>query len=155
METITSKFRNLYIVKLFCGYLAAIFCICICLKFCDGTYPTKEKIAFFFIIVIICFTMAGSFDFLKLTKIILRKNDLEIQAFLGIRNRIIKYNEIVNIERHKIIQQGKAGQISDGFHLSEIILSDESSFILSPDKFENYNELIIFLRSNLNNQHSA
>ncbi|SHI88963.1 hypothetical protein [Flavobacterium terrae] len=99
--------------------------------------------------------MAGSFDFLKLTKIILRKNDLEIQAFLGIRNRIIKYNEIVNIERHKIIQQGKAGQISDGFHLSEIILSDESSFILSPDKFENYNELIIFLRSNLNNQHSA
>ncbi|MGG5578305.1 hypothetical protein ACPDHL_13315 [Myroides sp. C15-4] len=49
--------------------------------------------------------------------------------------------------------QGKAGQISDGFHLSEFVLADKSSFILSPDKFGNYTPLLLAIRRNLDRLH--
>lgn len=150
METITSKFRDLYLTKVICGYLAAIFCIAICLKFCDGNYPTKETTAISVIVVIILFVLAGTIDFLRVTKIIVRNNSIEIQYFLGLRRKIIKYHEIKRINRHKTFLQGRTGQISDGFHLSEIVLSDKSSFILSPDKFGNYNQLLFAINRNLN-----
>lgn len=149
MKVITSKFRNLYIVKLLCGYIIAVLGIYICTRFFNEIYdPIKGKIATVFIILIILFIIAGSVDFLRITKVILKKEELEIQSFFGARKRIIKFTEIVSIERHKIIQQGKAGQISDGYYVSDIFLSDKSSFRLSPDKFENYNELMIFIRNN-------
>ncbi len=154
MESITSKLRNLYVVKLFCGYLAAGFCIFICIKFINKTYSTNE-IVFFFLVVIFCLLTVGSYNFLNLTKVILRKNYLELQSFLGIRKRFIDYTEIINIDRLKAIQHGKLGKISDGFYLSKITLSDGSSFILSPDKFENYNQIIIFIKSNLNSHQNV
>lgn len=51
------------------------------------------------------------------------------------------------------VLQGKAGQISDGFHLSEFVLADKSSFILSPDKFGNYTPLLLAIRRNLDRLH--
>jgi len=149
MEAITSKFRKLYLVKLLCGYLAAIFGVFICMKFIDKTKSTHD-ILFLFLIVIIYFFVIGSYIFLKLTKVTVGRNHLELQSFLGIRKRIIDYNEIVNVDRLKIIQYSKGGQISDGFYSSKITLSDGNSFILSPDKFENYNQMMIFLKNNLN-----
>ncbi|WP_158960631.1 hypothetical protein [Myroides fluvii] len=152
MGTITSKFRNLYILKLIFGYFAAIVSIGICLKFLDGNYyPTKERAALIFIFVIILFVLGGTYEFLKITKIIVRNNAIEIQYFLGLRKRSIPYHEIVRINQHKTFLQGRTGQISDGFHLNEIVLADKSSFILSPDKFGNYPQLIVAIRRNLNN----
>lgn len=149
MVSIISKFRNLYILKLFLGYLATIFGVYICIKFNNRTEST-EGITFLFLIVIFWFLTTGSYNFLKLTKVTLERNYLELQSFLGIRKRIIYYTEIINIDKLKIIQFGKGGQISDGFYLSKITLSDGSSFVLSPDKFENYNQMMIFIKSNLN-----
>ncbi len=152
METLTSKFRNLYILKLIFGYFAAIVSIGICLKFLNGDYyPPKERAALFFIFVIILFVLAGTYDFLKITKVIVRNDTIEIQYFLGLRKKIIAYREIVQINQHKSFLQGRTGQISDGFHLSEIVLADKNSFILSPDKFGNYTQLIVAIRRNLNN----
>jgi|GEM_PF-5772755 len=152
METITSKFRNLYIAKLICGYLAAIFCIGICFKFLNGDYDSsKEKTARFFICVILLLVCLGTLDFLKITKIIVQTNTIEIQNFFGLRKRIIKYHEIVEINQNKSFLQGRTGQISDGFHFNEIILVNNSSFILSPDKFGNYTQLLLAIRRNLTN----
>ncbi|QQU02367.1 hypothetical protein [Myroides odoratus] len=151
METITSKFRDLYITKVICGYLAAIFCIVICLKLYDENDPTKEKSAIFFMGVIILFVLDGTFDFLRVTKIIVRNNAIEIQYFLGLRRKIIKYHEIIKINQRKSYLQGRTGQISDGFHFSEIILANKSSFTLSPDKFGNYTLLLSAINRNLNN----
>lgn len=149
METITSKFRTLYILKLIFGYFAAIVCIGICLKFLNGNYyPAKEKAALFFIFVILLFVLLGTYDFLKITKIIVKKNTIEIQCFLGLKRKIIQYHEITRINRHKSFLQGRTGQISDGFHLSEIVLSDKSSFIVSPDKFGNYSLLLFSINKN-------
>lgn len=80
-------------------------------------------------------------------------SNIEIQYFLGLRKRIVKYHEIVRINRHKTVLQGKAGQISDGFYLSEIVLADKHSFILSPDKFGNYNQLLFYINRNLDRLH--
>lgn len=152
METLTSKFRNLYILKLIFGYFAAIVSIGICLKFLNGNYyPSKERMALSFIFAIILFVLLGTYEFLKITKIIVRNDTIEIQYFLGLKIKIITYQEIVRINQHKSFLQGRTGQISDGFHLSEIVLADKSSFILSPDKFGNYSKLIVAIRKNLNN----
>lgn len=154
MKTITSKFRTLYVVKLIFGYLAAILCIAICLKFCNGDYDAyKEKTAQFFIVLILLFVLLGTYDFLKITKIMVSDNSIEIECFLGLRTKIITYPEIVQINQHKSVLHGKAGQISDGFHLSEFVLADKSSFILSPDKFGNYTPLLLAIRRNLDRLH--
>jgi len=149
MELITSKFRKLYIVKLFFGYLTTVFGIIICIKFNNRI----NELIFLFLIIIICSFISGSYSFLKLTKVILRKNDIEMQSFLGIRKKYINYTQILKIDRIKIIRYGKAGSISDGFYLSKITLSDGSSFILSPDKFENYNQIMNFIESNKNSHY--
>ncbi|MGG5506919.1 MULTISPECIES: hypothetical protein [unclassified Myroides] len=139
-------------MKLIFGYFAAIVSLGICLKFLNGNYyPSKERIARAFIFAIILFVLLGTVDFLKVTKIIVRNKAIEIQYFLGLRKKIIPYQDIVRINQHKSFLQGKTGQISDGFHFSEIVLVDKSSFILSPDKFGNYKQLLFFIKNNMNN----
>jgi hypothetical protein len=102
-----------------------------------------------FMILIICFIIAGSLDYLKLTKIIVKQKEIEVYEFFK-NKTIIKYSEIDRIERHKVIQQSDTGPITDGYFVSEVILLDGNSFILSPDKFENYIEIILSIKDNLN-----
>lgn len=149
MEILTSEFRGLYKIKLALGYVLAICCICMCLNYYRDIYNSDTKnTAGFFIVVIICFIIAGSLDFLKLTKIVIKQNEIDVYSFIT-RKTTVKYSEIDKIERHKTFQKGKAGQISDGYFLSEIILKNGNSFILSPDKFENYQKLLAEIKSNL------
>ena len=149
METITSKFRILYKIKLVLGYFLGICCICLCLNYYRDIYNSDTKnAASFFIVVIICFIIAGSLDFLKLTKLVIKPNEIDVFSYIT-RKVTVKYSEIYKIERHKTFQQGEAGQILDGYFLSEIILKNGNSFILSPDKFENYQKLIAEIKSNL------
>lgn len=149
MEIITSEFRVLYKIKLALGYVLAICCICLCLNYYRDIYNSDTKnIASFFIVVIVCLIIAGSLDFLKLTKIVIKQNEIDVYSFIS-RKTTVKYSEIDKIERHKTFLKGKGGQISDGYFLSEIILKNGNSFILSPDKFENYPKLLAEIKSNL------
>jgi len=149
METIVSKFRRLYKIKIILGYILAIGCLCLCLNYYRDIYNTDTKnAATLFIVIIICFTIAGSLDLLKLTKIIVKQTELDVVLFFT-KKITIKYSEIYKIERHKVVQRGDAGQISDGYFISEIILKNGVSFIISPDKFENYQKLMVEIKSNL------
>jgi len=149
MKIITSEFRVLYKIKLAVGYILVIDCICLCLNYFRDIYNSDTKnAAIFFIVVIICFIIAGFLDFLELTKIVIKQNEIDVYSFIT-RKTTIKYSEIDKIERHKTFRRGKAGQISDGYFFSEIILKNGNSFILSPDKFENYQKLLAEIKSNL------
>lgn len=150
MKIIESKFRLLYIIKISLGYLISLLCICGLCYFYQDIYNdyTKQR-STILIILIVFLTVAGTWDFLRLTKVVVGQEKLEIQSFF-IKNMSVSFNEIKSIERHKIVQWSDAGQITDGYHLSEIILSNQLSIIISPDKFENYSELISEIKNKLN-----
>ena len=151
MEIITSKYRSLYKLKCCLGYIVAIICIIACLNFYRPIYNSDKHIfATIFLIAIICMVIAGSLEISNPSKIIIKPNVLEIHSYFSLWKRQIEYSEIKIIERRKIIHYGKAGQISDGYYVSDITLYDNSRVTVSPDKFENYEELIQNIKINMN-----
>jgi len=155
MELIKSKYRIQYIIKIYLGYALAAVCIGICLNFCrDIYYLERRQLAIFFLLVVICLVIAGTVDIFKTRNVTVKNNKIEIQSFFR-KKRIITFSDIARIEKHKVIQRGQAGPITDGYYLSIIILSDGSSFTISPDKFANYNQLMVIIKRSLNKQHIA
>lgn len=74
----------------------------------------------------------------------------EIHSFLNSK-KTISISEITSIERIRNYEQGKADPISDGYYYSQINVSDGFSFSISPDKFSNYSEIMIKIKSSLKN----
>ena len=99
---------------------------------------------------ILFFILIFTFQILKNRKIIVVNENIEIHSFLN-RKKTIPISEITSIERIRNYQQGKAGPISDGYYYSQINVSDGFSFSISPDKFSNYSEIMIKIKSSLKN----
>lgn len=68
------------------------------------------------------------------------------------KSKVLEYETILNIKREKIQQMVKSGPVSDGYHLSVLNLIDGKQEIISPNQFENYNEIINAIRSNLKHE---
>lgn len=62
---------------------------------------------------------------------------------------IIPFSDIDSIERKRIVQQSKGIQISDGYYESKIILNNGKFYVISPDRFANYKEMISIIGSKL------
>lgn len=148
---ITSKFRTAYIIKCFLGYIVALVCIGYCLSFYRNIYNFEtSRNATIILILILIFTITSTFDLLKITKLIVTKQNLEIYSFFQSKPKIIEFSEIKKVERRRIVHQGRAGQIGDGYHVSDVFFKKGKRITISPDKFENYLELIQKIKNNLN-----
>ena len=149
MET-TSKFRNLYIFKTVFGYAITLFAISICLKlYLDVYSPKRGRIALFFLVGIILITLIATIDLLRENKIIIKKDKMIIFSYFSIKKTMIKFSDIDSIERKRIVQKSKGIQISDGYYESKIILNNGKSYVISPDRFANYKEMISIISSKL------
>ena len=60
--------------------------------------------------------------------------------------------DIVKIESEKVVLTSKAGNITDGFHISILLLKNGKHIIISPDEFENYNEKMAAIISRRNSK---
>lgn len=151
MNIITSKYRILFIVKICLGYAFALVCLFIALSFCRAIYNYQHRnIALFFVVAILFFILIFTFQNLKSRKIIVVNENIEIHSFLNSK-KTIPISEITSIERIRNYQQGKAGPISDGYYYSQLNVSDGFSFSISPDKFSNYSDIMIKIKSSLKN----
>lgn len=149
MET-TSKFRNLYIFKTVFGYAIFLFCIAICLKlYLDIYSPKRGRIALFFLIGIILMTLIATIDLLRENKIIIKKDKMIIFSYFSMKKVTIQFSDIDSIERKRIVHQSKGIQISDGYYESKIILNNGKCYVISPDRFANYKEMISIISSKL------
>ena len=103
------------------------------------------------LLVLACMTLLfliyASPDILKISKFTVTQNRLEKTLVITNQTQVIPFEMIHYIKKGKIRLYNRGGtHISDGFYFSTIILQNKTSFIISPDHFENYKELITAIR---------
>ncbi len=101
--------------------------------------------------VLLSFLIYVSIDLFKVCSIEISENSL-IKTFLFSRKKYeIAFNDILRIERLKTsLKDTRLINISDGYYYSVIKLVNEEDLIISPDYYENYNEMIEFIKSKIN-----
>ena len=92
---------------------------------------------------------------LELTQISVSERHI-IETFI-VTKKQEKYSldELVSIERVKVVQQTTRGNITDGYHRSILLFKGNRKLYISPDEFENYNKLISTIKNNIENLESA
>ena len=95
-----------------------------------------------------------SLDLLKIFTLKVSENGIEITFLITKKKKYIPFNIISSIEKEKVTLRNAHGNITDGFYIS-ILKFDNESLIISPDSFENYEDLMKEIKTKLNNQHVA
>jgi hypothetical protein len=86
-------------------------------------------------------------EIFKVTKVIVDSQGIKIHNYKS--SIMIPFSEIEKIEthQHKTIINGI--QTTNGYFYSELKLKSKSSLVISPDKFENYTEIMQSIRRNI------
>lgn len=95
-----------------------------------------------------------SLDLLKIFKLKVSENGIKITFLITKRKKYIPFNSITSIEKEKVTLRNAQGNITDGYYIS-ILNFENDSLIISPDSFENYEELMIEIKYKLNNLHDS
>lgn len=104
-------------------------------------------------ILIIVFLFIEIIFILNLRTINVSDKEIVFKYLFFNKSKIVQYDTILNIERVKAQLRGLGRvPISDGYHFSVLNLFDGKQEIISPDKYENYSEIINAIRLNLKHE---
>ena len=146
---LTSKFRTLFIVRKILGIISIIV---IGLIFINLTFQKKEYEILYimiFVQIIILFLLIN--DLRKIYNINVVEDGFYKISYFKNKTEFISFKEIKNIYSEKI--QGSstdAGEITLGYFESIIITETNQKIIISPDYFDNYNEIKTIIKLNRN-----
>lgn len=145
-----SKFRMLFLTRIIFGFIVflsgLIFLLNRLINFDKTMYLSLILVS-----VLLSFLIYVSIDLFKVCSIEISEKGL-IKTFLFSRNKYeIAFTDILSVERHKTsLKDTRLINISDGYYFSVIKLENEEDLIISPDYYENYNEMIEFIKSKIN-----
>jgi hypothetical protein len=149
---VTSKFRQMYWAKLITVFVAGIF---FASMFFSISTMDDGKLNFHYAptwvaILIIIFLIIEIFLILTLRTISVTDKGIVFKYLFFNKSKIVQYDTILNIEIVRA-QQRRSGSIpiSDGYHFSALNLFDGKQEIISPDKYDNYSDIINAIRSNM------
>jgi hypothetical protein len=146
---IKSRFRKLFWIRIGIG----LFMFLTILSFFinglrDPDETTEQSLVLAF--VVLCFLVYVSIDVLKVFSLNIEENGIEKTSLLFRTKHSFTFDSVLSIERQKTIQRNTRGvNISDGYHISVLKFKTGKSLIISPDSFENYEELMFAIKSNL------
>lgn len=151
---VNSKFRQMYLARITIIFVVGIV---FAVKFLQISIMENGKFNFkyapFWIGTFIGVALIIQIiSILNLKKIQVYSDKIIIKYLFFNRNKVLFYNTILNIERLKVQQMVKSGPVNDGYYLSALNLANGKQEIISPDHFENYNEIINAIRSNIKQQ---
>ena len=152
MQIITSKFRALFIGKIV--FLAFVFTVIVTfsLKYLLKVNEVESQISVNLIIgLAIVLLLLLIYRIVAVMKVGILADRLEMLSFFGNKTEFL-FSEILKIDSEKVVRTSKAGNITDGFHLSVLVLKNGKSLVISPDEFENYNEIMAAIISRRNSQ---
>jgi hypothetical protein len=142
----------MYWAKLITGFIAGIF---FATMFFSISTMDDGKLNFHYAptwiaILIIVLLLSEVILILNLQTISVTDKGIVIKYLFFNKNKIVSYDSILNIERNKSqLKMFRGVPISDGYHFSVLNLFDGKQEIISPDKYENYIDIINAIRSNL------
>ena len=124
----------------------------ITLLFVSYTFLSSSQVSINPLLVMACmillFLIYVSPDVFKISKLTITENGIEKMNVVTGHKQFIPFETIHYIKKGKIKMRNRGGaDISDGFHFSTIVLENKKSFIISPDHFENYKDVMIAIKS--------
>lgn len=152
MQIITSKFRDLFIGKII--FLAFVFTVMLTfsLMYIFKVNKVESQITVNLIIGLsIVLLLLLIYRIVVVMKVCILADRLEMLSFFGKKTEIF-FSDITKIEAEKSIQTAGGGNITDGYHYSILIVKNGKTLVISPDEFENYNEIMAAIISRRNSQ---
>ena len=152
MQIITSKFRDLFIGKII--FLAFVFTVMLTfsLKYIFKVNKVESQITVNLIIgLAIVLLLLLIYRIVAVMKVCILADKLEMLSFFGNKTEIL-FSDILKIDSEKVVRTSKAGNITDGFHYSILIVKNGERLVFSPDEFENYNEIMAAIISRRNSR---
>ena len=150
---ITSRIRKMYWLKQIIGFSAGTFLAGV---FFNVSIMYDGRLNFHYApcwvaLMIIPFLIFQIYKVLNLKTIYVTEKEIIIKYTFFNKSETLLYKNIKNIERIKNQLYAKAGAINDGYHSSVVKLVCGKCFIVSPDRFANYSDLIYAIKSNMKN----
>lgn len=149
MKTVESKIRRLYIGSVIFIHILAFTTIAISASYLrDIFYLEKRIMAGVIILLAIIYLIIVWKETMDTKKIIVDSNGLKIYNVNS--SYEISFSEIDTIQKEKSKTMLTRGvPLADGFTYSKIILKQGKTLIISPDKFDNYLEIMAFINSKI------
>jgi len=142
-----SKFRNLFWVRIGMGFLVFGLVLYFCL---DSLFRNIKDIMILPAFIVLLFLFYLSSGLSKIHTLTISENGIEIQLFLSQRKRLISFDAIMGFEYETVRYRNRQGYISNGHKMCFLKLKNGERFLISPDTFENYDDLISNIKRNLN-----
>ncbi len=150
MHTISSRFRALFIGKIvFLAIIAMGIIIFFVSLFVDLNSTSSHITMALILCLIIVLSFIAISRILAVMKINILQDKLEVFSFFGKKTEIL-FSDITKIEIKKVVLRSRAGNITDGYHISILILKNGKSFEISPDEFEKYSDMMAAIVSRRN-----
>ena len=152
MVTISSKFRGLFIGKVI--FLAIVFSLVLTfsLKYIFKINKVESQITVNLIMgLAIVLLLLLIYRIVAVMKVCILADKLEMLSFFGNKTEVL-FSEILKIDSGKVVRTSKAGNITDGFHFSILVLKNGERLVISPDEFQNYNEIMAAIISRRNSR---
>jgi hypothetical protein len=149
---IQSKFRKLFLVKILFACFFFLLVLFFNLKFLYENFFNFKDPFFFLAVFLLIIIIRLSFEVLNIYSLKVSEIDISHTILVTQITTKFRYDQITSIRKEKVAGQNTGrGQISAGFFRTVIIFNDGSELIVSPDDFENFHELIIAIKNNLDN----
>ena len=144
---ITSEFRTLFVMR---KVLGIIFILVVGLFFINLALEKNECEILFLILLLELISLFFLVkDLLKIYRIKVVENGIYKISVFQNKSEFILYKEIKTVRSEKV--QGSstdAGEITLGYFESVLITDKNQKILISPDYFENYNEIIKTIKLN-------
>lgn len=151
--TVTSKFENLYLLRI---VFIPLLCIGFVLLLLDVKIDYNKNIDIIFPIIILsliaCLVLLYNLN--SIYKIIVDETTITKIYFLSGKKEIIPFESIISLTREHIEggYSSEVGKISDGYYEYVFSLVNDKKLVVSPLCFNNYKELISNINQNRNIQ---
>ena len=148
MQAVVSRINKLYIGKVIALHFFAFLGVAVCSKYLENIYNIEKRIfALVMLFVISVFLFIVWQEVLSRKKIIVDSYGIKVYNAISLKE--ISFSEIQEIKIHKFRIQLNPVPITDGYSYSEIIITRKPSLTISPEKFENYAEIMSAIKENL------
>lgn len=149
-----SKFRKLFWIRLSLGFTLFVILILFLINRLLLNSQETEILTLIVVFLALLFLSYLSLDLLKIFKLKVSEKGIKITFLITKRKKYIPFNIISSIEKEKVTLRNAQGNITDGYYIS-ILNFENDSLIISPDNFENYEELMIEIKNKLNHQSNS
>ena len=148
---LNSRFRTLFLLRKVSAFIFSLLCCTFLIN--RGINRNERELIVISIVVQIISVFMLKYRIGKIYKLKVVKNGILKIPLLNNENEIILFTDIKDVRLEKVDgMSSETGEITMGYFESILILNTNKKILISPDHFENYNEIIKTIKLNRNKE---